>query len=144
MTDQNNTLFEMKILNRKDELRMLLTKIEEFLSRHCKNPAIINKIVMCMDELVVNIILYGHNDKINHDIFIQAQVDSLKHEVNIIITDDGIEFDPTNPTKPNTKNPFQNRQIGGLGLHIVSSILDKMTYYRENEMNILTVTKSLI
>ena len=144
MTDQNDTLFETKILNKKDELRNLLTQIDGFLVHHCKNPALVNKIVMCMDELVTNVISYGHNDKADHDIFISAQVDTVKHEVSITIKDDGFEFDPTNPTKPNTRNPLQNRQIGGLGLHIVSSILDKMVYRRENDMNILTVTKSLI
>ena len=144
MTDQNDTHFEMKILNKKDDLRDLLTKIDGFLSHHCKNPAVVNKIVMCMDELVMNIISYGHADQADHDIFISAQVDSAKNEVSITLKDDGFEFDPTNPTKPNINIPVQNRKIGGLGLHIVSSILDKMVYYREKNMNILTVTKSLI
>ena len=57
MTDQINTLFEMKILNKKDDLRKLLTEIDGFLLSHCKNPALVNKIVMCMDELVTNVIL---------------------------------------------------------------------------------------
>ncbi len=144
MTDQINTLFEMKILNKKDDLRKLLTEIDGFLLSHCKNPALVNKIVMCMDELVTNVISYGHNDKADHDINISAQIDMIKREVSITIKDDGFEFDPTNPTKPNIRNPVQQRQIGGLGLHIVSSIFDKMIYHRENDMNILTVVKSLI
>lgn len=144
MTDQNDTLFEMKILNKKDELRNLLTKIDEFLAHNCKNPALVNKIVMCMDELVTNVISYAYTDKAEHEIYISAQVDNVKHEVSIIIKDDGEEFDPTNPNKPNIHHPIQQRQVGGLGLHIVSSILDKMVYHRENEMNVLTVTKSLI
>jgi anti-sigma regulatory factor (Ser/Thr protein kinase) len=144
MSDQTDSLFEMKILNKKDDLRNLLTKIDGFLAHHCKNPALVNKIVMCMDELVTNVISYGYIDKADHEIEISAQVDGVKHEVSITIKDDGVEFDPTNPNKPNTRNSIQNRQIGGLGLHIVSSILDKMVYHRENNMNSLTVTKSLI
>jgi anti-sigma regulatory factor (Ser/Thr protein kinase) len=144
MTDQNDNLFEIKILNKKDDLRNLLTKIDGFLAHHCKNPALVNKIVMCMDELVTNVISYGYTDKADHEIDISALVDTVKHEVSITIKDDGHEFDPTNPNKPNTRNSVQTRQVGGLGLHIVSSILDKMVYHRENEMNILTVTKSLI
>lgn len=144
MTDQTDTVFEMKILNRKDELKNLLTKIDGFLAHHCKNPALINKIVMCMDELVINVISYAYPDKADHQIEIEAKVDATKHEVNITIKDDGIEFDPTNPTKPNIYHPLQSKQLGGLGLHIVSSVLDKMVYQRENNMNILTVTKSLI
>lgn len=144
MTDQNNTLFEMKILNKKDDLRKLLDQIDSFLARHCKNPAVINKIVMCMDELVTNVISYGHADNTDHDIRISAQVQPASHEVIITITDDGEEFDPTNPNKPNIRHPVEQRKIGGLGLHIVSSILDKMTYKHENGMNILTITKSLM
>lgn len=144
MTDQNDTLFEMKILNKKDDLRNLLTKIDGFLAHGCKNPAIVNKLVMCMDELITNIISYGYTDKAEHEIHVSAQVDPVKREVSIIIKDDGVEFDPTNPNKPSLHQPVQHRQVGGLGLHIVSSILDKMVYHRENEMNTLTVTKSLI
>lgn len=144
MSDQNDTLFEMKILNKKDELRNLLTKIDEFLVHNCKNPAIVNKLVMCMDELITNIISYGYTDKTDHEIQVLAQFDAIKREVSITLKDDGVEFDPTNPNKPNLRQPLQQRQVGGLGLHIVSSILDKMVYNRENQINILTVTKSLI
>ncbi len=144
MTDQNDTLFEMKILNKKDDLRNLLTQVDGFLAHNCKNPAIVNKLVMCMDELITNIISYGYSDKADHEIEISAQVDTVKHEVTITMKDDGMEFDPTNPNKPNLRQPVQQRQVGGLGLHIVSSILDKMVYQRENDKNILIVTKSLI
>lgn len=144
MTDSNDAIFEMKILNKKDELRNLLTQINDFLAHNCKNPALVNKIVMCMDELVTNVISYAYLDKAEHEIQISAQVDTVKHEINITIKDDGEEFDPTNPSKPNIHHPLHQRQVGGLGLHIVSSILDKMVYHRENNMNILTVTKSLI
>ena len=64
MTDQNETLLETKILNRKDDLKKLLTSIDGFLAHHCKNPALINKVVMCMDELVMNVISYGHIDNL--------------------------------------------------------------------------------
>lgn len=137
-----DTTLNCKILNKKEELRTLLTQYDQFLTQHCHNPAIVNKIVMCLDELVTNVISYAYTDKTDHSIEVNSVI--ANNAVVITIKDDGIAFDPSRATNPNTMSPLEKRQLGGLGLHIVMSIVDKMEYERDGQFNVLKITKSLI
>jgi anti-sigma regulatory factor (Ser/Thr protein kinase) len=39
--------------------------------------------------------------------------------------------------------PIEDRNIGGMGIHLVRSIMDEHSYKRENDKNILTLIKYL-
>ena len=39
--------------------------------------------------------------------------------------------------------PIEERRIGGLGVHIVKALMDTFDYRRENEKNIVTLTKQV-
>ena len=41
------------------------------------------------------------------------------------------------------KDGIEDRNIGGLGIFLVTHLMDKMEYKREDEKNILTLTKLL-
>jgi anti-sigma regulatory factor (Ser/Thr protein kinase) len=137
-----NTI-SLKILNKKEDLGNLLTQFDTFLRTNCRNPALVNKLTMCIDELVTNIISYGYPDKTEHNIEVSANIENNK--VMITLKDDGIPFDPTHKTKPNpmARHPIEKVNVGGLGIHIVTSIMDAMEYQREEPYNILKLTKSL-
>jgi serine/threonine-protein kinase RsbW len=64
-------------------------------------------------------------------------------ELTIEIEDEGIPFDPTLSKQPDLNLPVEERPIGGLGIFLISKIMDSVTYTREEKKNILTLKKNL-
>jgi anti-anti-sigma factor len=57
--------------------------------------------------------------------------------------DDGIPFDPLTVAPPDLSVLLHEREIGGLGIHLVRSMFDEVTYHRNVGHNVLTVKKKL-
>jgi anti-sigma regulatory factor (Ser/Thr protein kinase) len=97
---------------------------------------------LVLEELVTNIIFYGYCDDESH----QIQIDfGLENEViEVIIGDDGIEFNPFLLDAPDDLNkPIEERKIGGLGIHFVKQLMDKYDYQRNNNRNKIILVKHL-
>ena len=63
--------------------------------------------------------------------------------LRLTFTDTGRPFDPLQADDPDTKVPLSERKIGGLGIFVVKKMMDKVEYRRENDRNILTLTKCI-
>jgi anti-sigma regulatory factor (Ser/Thr protein kinase) len=59
------------------------------------------------------------------------------------VTDDGHPFNPLELPEPNTHLPVEDRPIGGLGIHLLKKMSDRMAYARTDGKNRLTLRKSL-
>jgi anti-sigma regulatory factor (Ser/Thr protein kinase) len=44
---------------------------------------------------------------------------------------------------PDTTLSIEDRDIGGLGVHLVKNVMDDVSYQRRNNRNIVTLTKNL-
>ncbi len=81
------------------------------------------------DELCTNIVQYGYPDRDDGllSLSIVVERDVL---ARIVITDDGVHFPPEEAAVPDLDAPLEERDAGGLGLHIARSQLDRITYSR--------------
>ncbi len=59
------------------------------------------------------------------------------------ITDDGIPFNPFGVETPDTKLSLEEREIGGLGIHLVRKVMDKVSYQRRIDKNVVTLVKDI-
>ena len=59
------------------------------------------------------------------------------------ITDSGVPFDPTKKEEVDTTLSAEERPIGGLGIHLVKQIMDKVIYERTEDKNVLTLVKRI-
>ena len=59
----------------------------------------------------------------------------------LTIIDDGIPFNPLTPETPDTNTPIEERELGGLGIHLVRTLADEATYQRQADKNVLTLVK---
>ena len=95
----------------------------------------LKKYEVAAEEAIVNILHYSQaND-------IEIVLSSQDSAFTIQLMDDGIAFDPTEHT-PNDK-AIDERQIGGMGIHLIRQIVDEMHYERKKEKNILRMVKLL-
>ena len=125
-----------------DNLEYFLDFLCDFASRaNIKNKFLLDLTVV-IEELVINIISYGYPYK--KDIRqIELHLSTTPKEIIITITDNGIPFNILEVEEPNINPPLQEREIGGMGIHLIKTLTDKIEYKRINEKNILTLTKTL-
>lgn len=95
----------------------------------------LKKYEVAAEEAIVNILHYSQaND-------IEIVLSSQDSAFTIQLMDDGLPFDPTEHT-PNNKT-IDERQIGGMGIHLIRQIVDEMHYERKEEKNILGLVKKI-
>jgi serine/threonine-protein kinase RsbW len=62
----------------------------------------------------------------------------------LTIMDDGIPFNPLSVAPPDLSVLLHEREIGGLGIHLVRTMFDEVTYHRKVGRNVLTIKKKLV
>jgi serine/threonine-protein kinase RsbW len=122
-----------------------LPRINEFLDGLTEKWRLPRKlslnINLVMEEVITNIIFYGIEDDEVHFINIGVRRDA--EGISITVTDDGKPFDIRNASVFTDRDKDAGeREVGGLGIHFVRSLMDKITYTRSEGKNILTLFKA--
>jgi anti-sigma regulatory factor (Ser/Thr protein kinase) len=132
-------VLELVVLNQRREIPRLSRVVDRF-AEECglceEDTANLNLI---LDELVSNVIKYGYDDTLEHQIRVSVTFDS--DLVTVRIEDDGKPFNPLEVPPPKLDLPIEQRPIGGLGVHIVKTMADSLDYRRENGCNVVTMKK---
>ena len=120
-----------------EQLEQIPAAVEEFAERDNWPPDLVFKLNLALEELGVNIVNYsGATGEI------EISLASDDETVTIEIADNGRPFNPlTELDTPDVSAPLGERPIGGLGVHLVRSLMDELSYSRENGMNRLAMTK---
>ena len=103
------------------------------------NPALTNSIAVVIDEIYSNIAKYAY-EKQGGDVFLRYTYYKDDQELRFTFIDHGIAYDPT---KSEQKTADEREEEGGLGILIVSTIMDDVDYDRRNGKNFLVLTKKL-
>ena len=96
---------------------------------------------LTIEELVTNCVKYGYDDANEHVIEIELSLSPA--ELVLTVTDDGHPFNPLELPEPDTNLPVEDRAVGGLGIHLLRKMSDRMEYVRTDGKNRLTIHKSL-
>lgn len=94
---------------------------------------------MAVEELITNIVRHGGASEP-----ISVVIRKDPGEFSIELSDQGIPFDPfTQAPKPDLEATLTDRPIGGLGIHLVRKMLDRVAYRREGGRNVVTLAVKL-
>ena len=129
----------LPIQNRIEDIKIVIEKFEEFAINAKLEQAFILKMSIVLDELITNVIRYAFEDDHEHIIFLEFVV--IDSSFYVAIEDDGVHFDPFNKTPPDTKKGLEDREIGGLGIHIVKNLMDSYSYQRIENINVVKLEK---
>lgn len=101
---------------------------------------------LALEEAVSNVMLYAYPGK-SGQLFVECNkaVSDQPSAIRLIftITDSGIAFDPTQQKEADITLSAEEREIGGLGIHLVKQIMDEVRYERTEDKNILTLVKTV-
>ena len=120
-------------------------RLNAFVEEVCRDTGFdedtVAKIKVAVEEAVVNVMKYAYPEGQSGDVTIEAASNDLRLKFTII--DSGKPFDPTVQTAVDTTLPAKEREIGGLGIHIIRQNMDSINYERMDNLNVLTLRKDI-
>ena len=96
---------------------------------------------LALDEIVTNVVRHGFDDPAGHEVV--AHITAVEGELTAVVSDEGRSFNPNDVPAPDLTAPLSERALGGLGVHLVRSLMDHLEYRREKEKNVLTMRKRI-
>ncbi|MEM8988097.1 MAG: ATP-binding protein [Pseudomonadota bacterium] len=122
-----------------------ITRAAEFIEGFCTaqraSPDIAFKVNLAVEEALVNTISYGFKDDTRHTI--ELNIAREDNAIILTITDDAVAFNPLEAELPDVDAAVEDRKVGGLGVFLVRTTMDKVQYIHEDGQNKLTLTKRL-
>ena len=94
---------------------------------------------LAVDEACTNVIRYAYAPG-DGEVTVECTVSPTC--ARVCITDNGHPFDPLAVKTPDLTGGVEERPIGGLGVHLIRSLMDMVTYEYAAGKNILCMTKS--
>ena len=133
---------ELHLSNELPEIDRCLRALEEFCDRFHLSDEIKNGVSIVLDDLLNNIINYAFQDEEKHIVDVAMATDTQRFIVTV--TDDGVEFDPfAGRDRPDTESDLGDREIGGLGIHLIRNLMDDCSYRRIDEKNVTILMKRI-
>jgi serine/threonine-protein kinase RsbW len=131
--------FRIEVRNRRDAIAPAMEAAEAWLENHEAPPKVAYFVNLAIEEMVTNCIQYGYRDDLERSIVITLTI--AEEMLTIEIVDDGLPFDPLAAPPPDFSIAIQNRTEGGLGIHLLRNLADRVTYDRQDGTNRLTLIK---
>jgi len=134
-----NGQLELTLTNQKSAVVGLHDQLEVFARQHGLAARVLHEAQLALEEHLTNIISYGYDDKLEHQIKVRVQLNASV--LRIEVEDDGHPFNPLEQPMPDISKPIEERPIGGLGIHMMRKSLDSLDYRRADAKNILGMIK---
>ena len=100
------------------------------------------KLSLMLDELLTNVAMHAYASKGGP---VSVAVEFVPpHTLQSVIRDQGPAFDPTGLAAPDLDMAMEERGIGGLGVHFVRRLADRISYRRDGGCNEVTLDYSLV
>ena len=132
----------IQLENRLEEFQRFESAFMDFARFQNLNDEVIYAIQLSVDELFTNIVSYGYDDSETH--IVKFVIDVTQEEVRIEIIDDAKPFNPLDDAPDvNLDLSVEERKIGGVGIHLVKSLMSEVTYVRDGEFNRLRLVKKV-
>jgi sigma-B regulation protein RsbU (phosphoserine phosphatase) len=118
-----------------EQIGSSIEQFDDFARRHDLPDTVTRKVKIALDDVLQNIVSYGYPEAINRDIEVSMALSD--RQLTLTVSDNGVAFNPLEQASPRTDQRLEQREIGGLGLHLVRNLADNLVYCREDGRNIL-------
>ena len=136
--DDNFVTYDAESKYLSSMLKPIMSKLEELKVDH----KMAYQINLCLEELFSNVINYAYYPNKGKIKIAYEMMDNNK-TLKVTIKDNGKPFNPLESEDPDIHASLEERKIGGLGLFIVKKTMDKIDYEYKDNMNTLTLYKTI-
>ena len=130
----------LSLASRRDELRRLSFFVDQFCALARVPDEDRRSFKVALEEVAMNIIEHGY--KCAEAGLFTVSMEVKEDRLTAVITDRAPAYDPLARADVNLDLPFDQRPIGGLGIHLVKKLMDAR-YERRDDCNILTLSRKL-
>jgi anti-sigma regulatory factor (Ser/Thr protein kinase) len=123
------------------EIAKLHRELENFGQKCNLSPRTLFDLNLILEEVLANVISYAYGDNQRHEIVVRAA--AKDGELVIEVDDDGRPFNPLQRPQPDLHGPLEQRKVGGLGLHLVRELTNRIEYDRVDGKNRLVIRKKI-
>lgn len=134
-------VLDLGIPNRLEEIDTVNRAFDEFAAERGLSERVRRSMKLVFDDLLNNVMSYAYEDEADHEI--QVHVELSSDRLAVRISDDGRPFNPFGRTAPDTALTLEQREIGGLGIHLVQNLMDEASYTRRTDRNVVVLVKYL-
>ena len=134
------------VLDRGAAIAGVLEGFEGFAQEHALNDTVRRQTLLVLDDLLNNVASYAYAGEATSDDntdTIDVHVELAPGRLIITISDGGVPFNPFIQETPDTNLDVDEREIGGLGIHLVMEMLDQVSYQRRVNHNVVTLMKRI-
>ncbi|MFL5337529.1 MAG: ATP-binding protein [Geminicoccaceae bacterium] len=115
----------------------LLDRLEGYVAATTLPSVVAHRLALICEELAANVAMHGAAAGDGATYF-EISVDCSPAGLTISIEDDGPAFDPLAQEAPDVEQALEEREIGGLGIHLVRQFARRVSYARTGNRNRLT------
>ena len=121
-----------------------LPRVIDFVSQTCETSAVPEDVAfacqLAADEACTNIMEHAYGGRTDGEIRVWCWVS--EDQVHLQLRDNGAAFDPGIIEMPSLNGNLTDRQIGGLGLHFMRSLMDEVRFeFDPTTGNTVTMSK---
>lgn len=127
--------FERKL----DALNEIFVFIDDFISDNDLEEDVAFSIRLAVEELFTNLVKHNFGGRD----YISLELTQDSGRLIVKLSDFDVEpFDITQASPVDVRQSLMDRKIGGLGIHLVRSVVDKLTYeYQDRTLRVTAIKK---
>jgi anti-sigma regulatory factor (Ser/Thr protein kinase) len=133
--------FHLEVRNDPAAVSGACLELTQWLAEHPLPPEADYLANLAFEELLTNCIKYGYRD--DQEGLIEFDIRVSGDELLFTIRDDGAPFNPMESPEPEIDASLEERRVGGLGIHLLRRMSDRMEYSYEDGRNVVTLYKRL-
>jgi serine/threonine-protein kinase RsbW len=126
--------------NNKAELGRLASFVQQFSDDTSLDKEARFALDLTLTEWVTNVLNYG---SLGPDAEIKIRLLVAGSELRSIIEDSGKAFNPLDRAEVDTTISLDHKPVGGLGIHMIRKLMDRVVYERSGPINRLILIKKL-
>ncbi len=119
------------------DLPKALDALEAILTSRGLSASLRGELRLITEEAATNVLKYASAQNI------ELTLELDEREARLELRDDGLPFDPLEAPPPDLDSPLDERPVGGLGIHLLKELTDRIRYRREAGFNVLSLAKRL-
>ena len=124
-----------------DEPRRVAEQFESLCLEHGVPMGVVFKFQLALDELLTNVVSYAF-EKNTGTPLIRVSMHLTDEHVMAVIQDNGRAFNPLqDAAQPDLDLSAEDRDIGGLGIHLTKAFVETLEYERRDGWNRLSLVQ---
>jgi anti-anti-sigma factor len=120
-------------------LAALRVFLKTVLREHGYPEDLLNDVELSADEAVTNVVEHAYRYDTQRVVEVELVLE--KDRVTVFVRDDGEAFDPGERRQVDLERHIAERRTGGLGVHLMHTMMDEVSYAREGGKNVLRLLR---